>query len=84
MRVLKGSMAFPGKGFMSGKRPGPEDLEAARQLRARVSEQRQQIIPFTGRRKAAVLEYAGIPERLPFALPESLTWRGKIKYNIIR
>ena len=30
VRVLKGSMAFPGKGFMSGKRPGPEDLEAAR------------------------------------------------------
>lgn len=30
VRVLKGSMAFPGKGFLSGKRPGPEDLEAAR------------------------------------------------------
>lgn len=30
IRVLKGSMAFPGKGFLSGKKPGLEDEEAAR------------------------------------------------------
>lgn len=30
IHVLKGSMAFPGKGFLSGKKPGPEDVEAAR------------------------------------------------------
>ena len=30
INVLAGSMAFPGKGFLSGKNPGSEDLEAAR------------------------------------------------------
>lgn len=30
IRVLKGSMVFPCKGFLSGKMPGPADEEAAR------------------------------------------------------
>lgn len=30
VRVLKGSMAFPGKGFMGGRQPGADDVEAAR------------------------------------------------------
>jgi len=30
INVLAGSMAFPGKGFLSGKNPGPQDLEDAR------------------------------------------------------
>lgn len=32
INVLAGSKAFPGKGFLSGKKPGPEDLEAARKF----------------------------------------------------
>ena len=30
INVLAGSKAFPGKGFLSGKKPGPQDLEDAR------------------------------------------------------
>jgi len=30
VRVLKGSVAFPCKGFLSGRKPNEEDLEAAR------------------------------------------------------
>ena len=34
INVLEGSKAFPGKGFLSGKKPGLEDLEAARKFAA--------------------------------------------------
>ena len=32
INVLEGSKAFPGKGFLSGKNPGADDLEAARKF----------------------------------------------------
>lgn len=32
INVLQGTKAFPGKGFLSGRKPGAEDLEAARKF----------------------------------------------------
>jgi len=32
INVLAGTMAFPGKGFLSGRKPGAEDLENARKF----------------------------------------------------